>query len=475
MLNPEDNPLREVPEVDTHPALVRALDMLLDVVCVVDGEGRFVALSAACEQVFGYTPEELIGKPFLDLVLSEDRPRTIAAASGVMSGIPLRNFENRYIRKDGRVVDIMWTARWSEADQLRLAVAREVTDRKRQEALQAALYDISEAAHSAASLHDLCRRIHEIIGGMLPIPNFCVALYDTLGGELSFPYVQDERHATFATTRLDPATPLGAVVQGGKALLLSAQKQRGHWRAGPAYVGETVLDWLGVPLIADQQTMGAVVVQSYDPELRYGEEHLALLQFVSAQIAANIQRQQANARIQYMAQYDMLTGLPNRMLFDDRLLVLLTRAARDKRPVAVLYIDLDNFKPVNDNYGHAAGDLLLQEIARRIQACVRESDTVSRIGGDEFVVLLGALLAPENALVVAEEICRAIQLPYALPRQSLQISASVGIAIHPEHGNNANQLVRYADTAMYAAKRLGGNRCHLFFERMLTGGLGEGL
>lgn len=442
-----------------NPALVRALDLLLDVICVVDGEGRFVAVSAACEQVFGYTPEELIGKPFIDLVLPEDRPRTIAAAAGVMSGIPLRNFENRYIRKDGRVVDIMWSARWSEPDQLRLAVAREVTARKRQEALQATLYRISEAAHSAEDIGALLDGIHAIIGDMLPSRNFAVALLDADSGMVSYPYFVDAHAMAPAPHMLDDDTLLARLMRDDAALLLSAEHGE---RALPVAAGHAVIDWLGVPLRSERQVIGALLVRSYDSAARLGDTHRELLQFVSHQVAANVQRKQAAARLRYLAQYDAMTGLPNRMLFDDRLMIALARAARERRMLALLYIDLDHFKPVNDNFGHAAGDLLLQELAQRIQHCVRDSDTVSRIGGDEFVVLIDGLQQLDDALRVAEHVRAAIHQPFDLPRERVQVSASIGVAAYPVHAGDANQLMRSADIAMYAAKHGGGNSACLY-------------
>ena len=411
--------------------MMKALDLLLDVICIVDLEGRFVAVSAACEQVFGYTPEEMIGRQMIEMVLPADRERTLQAAAGVMAGSPLRNFENRYVRKDGQVVDIMWSARWSEADQLRIAVAREVTQRKRAESMQAALYGISEAAHSAVDLPDLCRRIHLIIDGMLPTGNFFVVLHDAGTGQMTFPYFVDECAPAPVPCKPDCGILATEVIRTGTALLLTPETASA-WPSGMTVdAGVNAWDWLGVPLVADQRTIGALVVQSHWEEARYSEQHKTLLQFVSTQIADHIERKQANERLQFLAQYDALTGLPNRTLFTDRLRVALARAARDKANLALLYIDLDDFKPVNDRFGHAAGDLLLQEVANRILGCVRDSDTVGRIGGDEFIVLLGAIRLPEDAARVAEHIRAAIREPVALSGHSVQVSSSIGIAVYP--------------------------------------------
>lgn len=439
--------------------LSKVHDLLLDVVCVVDADGRFVALSAACEQVFGYQPAELIGTPMLDLVHPDDRDRTLQAASGVMGGNPLRNFENRYVRKDGRVIDIMWTARWSEGDRLRLAVAREVTARKRDETMQAARYAIAQVAHEDDDLSALLGQIHRIVDGMLPADCFVVTLREPTSGAISIAYAAGDHVAVHTAA----CTALATEVMRTSTTLLLQPESRAQWpQAAQVGIAPGEDDWLAVPLLAGQRNVGALVTRKHASGLRYGEEQAGLLQFVSAHIAHAIERQQANSRLRYLAQYDLLTGLPNRVLFDDRLQVALSQAARERTALALLYIDLDDFKPVNDSFGHETGDQLLQEAARRILHCVRESDTVSRIGGDEFLVLLRAIHAPQNATTVAENIRDELVRPFALAGRSLRIKSSVGIAVYPEHGTDRQQLVRNADSAMYAAKNRGGNCCLLF-------------
>ncbi len=167
-----------------------------------------------------------------------------------------------------------------------------------------------------------------------------------------------------------------------------------------------------------------------------------------------------------LALYDTLTGLPNRKLITDRLQQSLAKATRDRKRVALMFIDLDKFKPVNDNFGHAVGDLLLQEVAKRLQACVRKSDTVSRLGGDEFVVLLPNLDEKEGALVVAEKILHAVAQPFELVGQSFQISSSIGIAVYPEDGKDEKTLLKHADIAMYFAKKSGRNNLKYFGNEM---------
>lgn len=176
----------------------------------------------------------------------------------------------------------------------------------------------------------------------------------------------------------------------------------------------------------------------------------------------------AQVQTQFIAHHDPLTRLPNRLLLEDRLKQTVASAKRDKKSIALLFVDLDRFKSINDNYGHAIGDLLLQEVAKRMQACVRESDTVARIGGDEFVILLPVIEVAEDAKRVAEKIRMALNQPFNLATLTLHISSSTGIALYPEHGNSDEQLFKNADTAMYWAKENGRNEV-LFYQPDMRG------
>ncbi len=170
---------------------------------------------------------------------------------------------------------------------------------------------------------------------------------------------------------------------------------------------------------------------------------------------------QTNEQITHLAHHDTLTTLPNRILFFDRLNQTISKARRDKESFAILYLDLDGFKLVNDTYGHGSGDVLLREAAKRVTACVRDSDTVARMGGDEFTVILGNVSTPNSKVHVAKKIVEAIARPFVLDGKHCTISVSIGIAIYPDNGKTAAQLVKIADAAMYLAKHSGKN-CYRF-------------
>ena len=152
----------------------------------------------------------------------------------------------------------------------------------------------------------------------------------------------------------------------------------------------------------------------------------------------------------------------NRILFWDRPEYALRLASRNRQLVALLWLDLDGFKAINDTLGHAAGDELLRQVSQRLQASLRESDTAARMGGDEFTVVLATVAHPEDATGVAQKIIDQIHQPFALPQGSAQISTSIGIALYPDHASTAKELVHCADLAMYAAKNAGKNGWRLW-------------
>lgn len=437
------------------------MDLLLDAVCAVDTQGRFVFVSAACERIFGYTPQEMIGRVMIDMVHPDDRARTRIAAAEIMAGQAVTHFENRYVRKDGRIVHIMWSARWSETDQLRIAVARDITERKHVESMQAALYAISEAAHATEDLLALLREVHQIIGELLPADDFLVALYDENSGELSFPYQADGDDQPPAPRKLDSDALIGEVIRDEQMLLLSPETISTLPEPARTTVNKNTLYWLGAPLSSHRGVIGALVMQRYTKGACYTDADKELLQFVSTQIAAAIERKRMYARLEHLAQYDQLTGLPNRELLQDRLRTALARARREHEELCLLYLDMDKFKQVNDSLGHAAGDRLLQMVAQRLKECVRESDTVARIGGDEFVILFERIQSRENSLMMAEKIRVALNRSFDMDQQNLHILPSIGVAFYPEHGTDEKQLFNHADEAMYLAKHVGGNRIEI--------------
>ncbi|MEX0741118.1 MAG: GGDEF domain-containing protein [Pseudohongiella sp.] len=354
--------MTKLPDISMFNLPVDFLDLLLDAVCVVEPDGRLVFVSAASEQVFGYRPDEMVGHLIFDFVHPDDLAYTRGTAEHVMNAGSISQVENRYIRKDGAIAHIMWTARWLPGEKLRVGVARDITQRRRNEAAQVALYAISEASHTAKDLKSLHAELHGIVN-TLDIPNY---------------------HDQVSQSDADKA----------------------HW------------------------------------------------QLIATQVSEAISRREMLDRLKYVAQYDPLTGLPNRELLSDRIRTSLSRARRQQTSFALLFIDLNGFKRVNDSLGHAAGDQLLQRVAHRLSQSVRESDTAARLGGDEFVILAERINERRSAQDVANKLHTAFRKPFLIDGAELLITPSIGVAVFPFDGEDEFTLLKHADNAMYVAKGL---------------------
>jgi diguanylate cyclase (GGDEF)-like protein/PAS domain S-box-containing protein len=178
-------------------------------------------------------------------------------------------------------------------------------------------------------------------------------------------------------------------------------------------------------------------------------------EFVEGTLVDITERKLAEQQVAFRAHHDPLTGLPNRAYLEDRARLDIAQARRNGHHMALMFLDLDDFKAVNDALGHAGGDQVLQQAAGRLRECVREGDSVARVGGDEFVVLLPWIRTRKDAAGIARKLIRVLDAPFALAGRRLKVGASVGIALFPDHGSDANELLRMADAAMYRAKQSG--------------------
>src|SRR5207245_7916960 len=178
------------------------------------------------------------------------------------------------------------------------------------------------------------------------------------------------------------------------------------------------------------------------------------------------QRKATEKQLEYQAYYDALTGLPNRLLFRDRVVNAIAQAKRHRRGIAVMYLDLDHFKLVNDGLGHSVGDGLLSEVAARLQGSIRASDTISRLGGDEFTILLNDTNSTDAVFAVARKVLQSLARPFRVGGHELFVTASIGISVYPSDGEDVETLLKCADSAMYRAKELGRNQAQLFLASM---------
>lgn len=229
---------------------------------------------------------------------------------------------------------------------------------------------------------------------------------------------------------------------------------------------DQVLSILVVPVFIGQRFWGCIGFDDCHHEREWSKNERSILFAIAASISGAIQRQQTEATIRYQAFHDLLTGLPNRVLFIDRLEQALSNAERRQEKVAVMFLDLDRFKTINDSLGHSIGDQLLQSVAERLNDCLRKGDTVARWGGDEFTILLPNVQELTHVSATAQRILAALDSLFNLDGHELYISTSIGIALYGQDGHDAETLIRHADAALYRAKEEGRNNYQFYTASM---------
>ncbi|WP_024300963.1 bifunctional diguanylate cyclase/phosphodiesterase [Pseudogulbenkiania sp. MAI-1] len=404
-----------------------------DAVIISTRDGRIVMTNARVETLLGYPAEELQGQPFELLVPERLRPALRGWYRHVENGefaAPDEILSDIHIRcRDGRELPIEVSVSLIPSSQGMLVFSdiRDASWRRQAEKDLRLYAEVIRSTGEAVAIADPEGHIIEVN------PAYAVAcgaareeligkpLFHTTQGLLGAPALRELQHA------------LG---------------ESGCWSGelpGRRQDGERFISWVTLN------------------ELRNERGRLLHTVWISRDITL---LKQGERELQRLAFYDPLTGLANRALFADHLQMALAGARREPGQLAVMYIDLDRFKSVNDTLGHPAGDRLLSEVAGRLRGVVRDADTLARLGGDEFTVLLAELHGEEQALQVAARIIQSVSQPVLLDGQELFVSASVGIAFFPQHGDDADTLCRHADMALYEAKLAGGGQCSLFNREM---------
>ena len=477
----------------TGQVLTSGQPLLIDAagILTAQAEGRFYCVGDRPEFWMGAPLKNASDEVFGMLAMQVyDVSRTYSAEDRALFLVVARHVAmalDRILHRADLEATVM--RRTLELSALNDALRQEVAERERAEHLQSALFQIAELSSQPGDMAELFQTLHGIVGDLLFAQNFYIALFDNATGEVTFPYYVDERQTTCPAARRGRRGLTEYVIRQrrpclidfGDADRLSAQEE--------IEIDESVrsFSWLGIPLFEDDVVRGVLAVQSYTSRVRYTLRDQELLTFVSRHIdtalsrrtaaeaihAANLKLEarvlnrtreldHANAKLQHENSHDALTGLPNRTYLQQRLNQAWSRFGSDGGHLAVMFIDLDRFKVVNDSLGHHFGDLLLMQAAQRLRGCLRESDMLARLGGDEFSVL--AAEAPlEVVIEIAERILVAFDLPFLINGYEVFSSCSIGIvSADSQFHHEPADLLRDADAAMYRVKSAGRDSFAVF-------------
>jgi diguanylate cyclase (GGDEF)-like protein/PAS domain S-box-containing protein len=428
-------------------------NLSLDLIATGDFEGRFSSVNGAWGTTLGYSREELLGRPLVDLVHPDDRNATIAEQRKLaVLGEDTLNFHNRCRHRDGSYRWLEWMIRPDASTASFYAIARDVTTRKEAEESLRQLLDqlaiIQRAIAERSRLDEILDTIVNAAAQVLATEIVGLRLIDENDPSylvLAASTGVDERSARIL--RRGPVTEgLGGRAIVEERLLTSNSYGR---RAGDIKMlaADGLRAAMAAPVYGHGEIVGSLVVATHSGR-QFTDADAGTLGFFAEYAGVALSTARAADAVR-QALTDPLTGLPNRALFIDRLDHALARAERAEGQVSVLFLDVDEFKLVNDSLGHLAGDRLLVEAARRIRKCLRHSETAARLGGDEFAILVAHETDPSVPEILGARIIEALSAPLDVDGHELRIRASIGIATGR---TDPESLLRDADTAMYRAK-----------------------
>ena len=441
-----------------------------ELLCVIHG-GRFVRVSSAWDRCLGWPEHELLGRRCVELIHPDDLPRTVDEGVFVQRA-ELTEFENRVRHRDGSYRWLAWNA-CTGADDHVYAVARDVTDaRRREDALRASderyrvLADLGLSALEGMPLDELMDRAVSVVA-------------DTLGVELAeLLELLPNREALVLRSGVGwregavgtAVTPFSSELHAGFTFGSLGQVVVPDFSKEPRFQPAPLLREHGVAAGASVilggrgRPFGVLGAYTTSPR-HFPSDEVNFLQAVANVLGDAVAREQTEAQMRHQALHDPLTGLPNRTLLLDRIQQWRERARRHGGWAALMFVDLDRFKVVNDGLGHDAGDALLVRVASRLASTVRAGDTVARLGGDEFMILCEDVTGDREAQDTAERVMASLEAPFALQGHRRQVTASIGVVV-ADAARDLDALMQDADEAMYRAKARGRDRWEMFDQAM---------
>ena len=457
------------------------IEVLPNPVYFKDTAGRYLGVNKAWEVFFGISRQSFLGKTVDELYPGNaDIAQRLRADDQALFEHPgARSFETTITTADGKVLNtIYYKATFADAGGGTAGLIGTIVDiTERKQAARRLMLEhavtrlLSETDRSSGILS----KILQIIGEAFNCACGAYWIEDVQAGEMvcsdtwCIPTAEIMEFSAHNRQRRHPLQLSGGLFmrarESGEPVWIPDVTRDKNLRRAPLALKAGLHGAFAFPIRSGNAILG--VMEFFSLDSRPPDE--ALLQCtraIGSQIGLFISRRRAEDRIRHLAHYDELTGLANRNMFTQCLGHALAQARRNETQLAILFIDLDRFKNVNDTLGHAAGDRLLKEVADRLCGCLRESDTIGRLGGDEFVVLLEGMPQPTHSAEVAQKILATLAKPFNVDSQEFHLTASIGISTYPADSKNLESLLKNADIAMYHAKELGKNNFQFYSAQM---------
>jgi diguanylate cyclase (GGDEF)-like protein/PAS domain S-box-containing protein len=431
-------------------------DSAPDLAYTQDLHGQITRVNRAFEKATGYSREQAVGRLLDEIVAPECRSILSQAVMERMGGAPVRAVEVEFLAADGRRIAFEVTTQLIFAKGIPVGIqglGRDITDQKRElKALSAATAQLTEKTEQLAAFTAHLRVLHRLSTTAYHAIEALFTDYLEAGCEIfGFPFgaitqVGNDDNSVRFSHGPEPvlADPCAASVIQEKATILASS------------CGESMPDgcYIGTPLFAGGALFGCIGFWS-SSRLAHHPQAREIIELMAKGINTAVNQRQLNIQLDFLATHDALTNLPNRLLLGRRLESALSDARERQSELALVFIDLDRFKGINDSLGHAVGDAVLKQVSARFQACMRAGDTLARMGGDEFTAILPGIRDRTDAIGVGHRLLRSLHEPCHVEGYDLFVTASVGISMFPRDGADAGTLLRNADAAMYSAKRLG--------------------
>jgi diguanylate cyclase (GGDEF)-like protein/PAS domain S-box-containing protein len=443
-----------------------------------DRDMLIVKWNDAAERLFGWKEQEVLGKlmPFVPPELEDE---VMAMRQRLRFGEPVTDFETVRLHKNGTRINVSLstTIMRDSAGQPTgfITLATDITERKRAERRLQMEHSVTRILEESRSVEDaLPRLLHTIAeaGGWAYAARWeldkpanllrCMETWCVDAPEVrEFMAFSRVRNQTVGTSK----GPIHQVWVTNAPVWIPDVAHDINMRRAPAALKAGLHSVFAFPILVGDEFYG--VIELFARDARQPDPGLlGAVHTIGSQIGQFMARKTAEQNLRFFASHDSLTGLSNRTMFNDRLHQALAQAARFERSLALLFIDLDGFKLVNDTLGHAIGDLLLAELANRLRATLREGDVIGRMGGDEFVVLIEEFTEAGQVAEVAKKLLDTVGRPFSLQGRECQVSASLGISIYPDDGKDADTLIKNADIAMYLVKQQGKNSFRFYSPQM---------